>query len=166
MHGNLYWITRVTLVVMWTAVAVIAFRQRSRRPLSYILAAASAALYASLRASSWNFNVLEGGRSILRALGVYEDRLWIKIPWGIIVIIALVVVLRRLRLQTRSIPRLPRIALAGLLGQGLLILSETTSLDDGLPSWLLQQPGRYMFEVTMAGLALVGLVKGRILGAR
>jgi hypothetical protein len=149
---------------MWTAAAIVAFRKPAPRPGAYTLAAGAAALYASLRAVSWNFDVLEGGRSILRSLGVYDDRLWIKIVWALIVAVALVVVLHRLRSRSRAGPRLPRLALAGLLGQGLLVLSETTSLDDGLPAWLLQQPGRYVFEVSMASLVLVGLARGRIQG--
>jgi hypothetical protein len=149
---TLYWTARSGLIALWIAVCVLAWRRGARGT------AGLAAVYASLRVQSWNFELLNLGRTGLRELGVYDQRIVPKIVLAVILSAVVAWVLWR-RLRTAPPGRRPASwpPFLALLLQGLLLISETVSLDDFLPRWLMTQPGRYLFEGTMAAVALVGI---------
>jgi hypothetical protein len=150
--GILYWTARSGLVALWIAACVLAWRRGARGT------AGLAAVYASLRVQSWNFDLLNLGRAGLRELGVYDQRIVPKIILAVILTALVTWVLwRRVRTAPSGRRSATWPAFLALLLQGLLLISETVSLDDFLPRWLMTQPGRYLFEGTMAAVALAGI---------
>ncbi len=156
MSDLLYWATRATLVAAWLLVAARIAGKRREWPRFATLGIAVAVLFASVRAWPWNYLFLESARGVLRQVGVYNDRFWFKLLLAVGLLLAIVTAARNLRRLARD-----RTALACCLGlglQGILLAIETMSLDDPLPRWLVQQPGRYLAESTFVGVALVALL--------
>lgn len=140
----LYWGTRIALVAVWL---VVALRTWPRA------VAVCALVFASVRAFPWNYWLLEAARSGLRAIGIYEDRLWVKIVLAVVLVLVACTVAGRV-LRHASSPLLR----AGIGLHATLLAIETCSLDDALPTFCVTQPGRYLLEGAFASLALVGVL--------
>jgi hypothetical protein len=112
-------------------------------------------LFATARAFRWNQAVLDAARGTLRASGLYEGRLWLKL----VLAVALSCAVAHLWTRARRVALGPRAALCAgaLLLQGVLHGVETLSLDEVAPRWLQEQPGRYLLEGSFAALALWAL---------
>lgn len=156
MADILYWSSRAGLVLAWLAAAALCWSKRQGRAGFWPGAALLAVLFASLRAWPWNYAVLDAARSALRRAGVYDDRIWIKAVLAIALACLVVLLLRRWRHLAAE--RATLVCHLALGVQATLLAVETASLDDPLPGWLFQQPGRYLFEGACAALALGALV--------
>ncbi len=158
MTDILYWASRVGLVIAWLLVARHCWRRRQAWPLGGPIATGLAILFASLRAWPWNYALLEAARTAMHAVDIHDDRLVVK---TLLVVLLLVLLLAALSLGWRWRRHVTETAAAGCaLGLGLqaLLLSfETASLDDLLPGWSQQQPGRYLLEGTFAAGAWFSL---------
>lgn len=153
MHDLLYWLCRITLVLTWLLVAALAGRRHAEGRAVWLGCALAALLFASMRAVTWNYLLLEAGRALLRSGGVYDERFWFKLLLAVLLaagLLLLVVALRRV-----SAPRAALLCAVGILLHGALLGIETFSLDDALPRWLLAQPGRYLYEGLAAAIALL-----------
>jgi hypothetical protein len=136
-------------------VARCCWRQRQTWPLGGRVAMVLALVFASLRAWPWNYALLETARALMRAVDIHNDRLVVKTLLAVLLLLGVLSLAWRWRhLATEA-------AAAGCaLGLGLqaLLLSlETASLDDLLPSWTRQQPGRYLLEGACAAVAWLSL---------
>lgn len=152
MNDAVYWSARVGLAVGWLLVAIGCWRQAP--PRGWRIAAVAAAVFASVRALRWNYGLLLGARELLFAAGVYDDRIVGKLALGALLVVAIafaVVALRRV-----GAPAL-RTTLAGVALQAALVLVETCSLDDAMPRWTMQQPGRYLVEGAFLAISSFGV---------
>lgn len=147
----LYWGARIALVVAWLVLAAWLWAPRGS---GWRAGAIAAALFATMRAWPWNYLLLDAARAVLRAAGVYDERLWLKIALAVVLAAMLVPLVRGL-----AAVRANAGALDVRLGVGLqatLLAIETFSLDDALPRWMVEQPGRYVLEAAFVALALLG----------
>lgn len=151
----LYWTTRIALVAAWLLVAWLALRRRRDWGGLAVVVAVLAALFASLRAVTWNYAVLAAARRVLQDAGAYEARVGWKVALGAVLLCAIVLLLRR---ALRAAPE-PRalLCIVAVVIQGALLAIETFSLDDVMPRPLQEQPGRYLLEGSCVALALWAL---------
>ena len=150
MSDALYWIIRVLLAGGWCVCACRAWTRREEWPRIWVCCAVLSVLFASLRAYSWNYDVLAAARSALGASGFYEDRAYWKAILALGLVAVIVVGLRRRKLLARH--RNVRMCIIGLSLQAALLAVETLSLDDAMPQIILKQPGRYLLEAAFLGL--------------
>ena len=147
----LYWSVRICLVLLWSYVAVGAWKAgngRSRIP--WRVLSALGLLLASLRATQWNWYLLDQGRRLLEAAGACEDRIWHKVVLLVLVLILAIPVLLWYGKDARLEGWRLGVALAAALWMTGFVAITTLSLDDLLPGVLWQQPGRYVFEGILA----------------
>lgn len=150
MSAGLYWAARAALVVGWLAIAVAIRRRRLPGGLWRGVAAA-ALLFASLRAVRWNIGLLELGRELLRASGVYDDRMVLKVALATLLALAVGAALACL-LRVRASER--RVALLAVALQCALLGVETFSIGEAYLAFATTQPGRYLAEgAFLAGVA-------------
>jgi hypothetical protein len=147
-----YWCARIALVAAWLVLARWLWAERGAP--GWRAGAIIAALFASMRAWPWNYELLEAARALLRAADVYEERLWFKIALAIVLAAIAVPLVRGIAAVRANVGALDARIGVGL--QAALLAIETCSLDDAMPRWMMDQPGRYLLEGTFAGLALVG----------
>lgn len=137
------------LAVLWGAVAWLALRgERTRGALACGAAAAALALAAALR---WHVTLMNATRAVLRHLGVYERRIFVK--EAIVSVVALL-----LLCTARWVSRQPaglRGALAATFAFAAYLAAYTVLLDEYVPAVLGRPPGRQLLELAFALLALV-----------
>jgi len=155
MTDVLYWTTRAALVMAWLLVGWRSWQRRAQWRGLWIGAAMAAMVFASMRAWPWNYWLLEAARAGLRAIGVYDERIWFKALLAVALFLAMVFATRRIRRLAHD-----PVAFGCCLGlglQALLLVIETLSLDDLLPNVIERQPGRYLTEGSCVTIALVSL---------
>jgi len=154
--GTLYWIARTGLVALWLGVAVAAWRRagRTKRPRWRILAGL-AVVFAMARAVRWNWDLLAVARELLRRVGIYEQRIWVKAALLLLLVVALVGFVVWFVRAARAEGRAFGVAMVAAAAFGAFIAAGTFSLDDLLPGALMRQPGRYLLEYGLGGLCLV-----------
>ena len=147
----LYWSVRICLVLLWSYVAAGAWKAgngKSRTP--WRVLSVLGLLLASLRATLWNWHLLDQGRHLLEAAGAHEDRIWHKVVLLVLVLILAIPVLLWYGKAVRREGWRLGVALAAALWMTGFVAVTTLSLDDLLPGVLWQQPGRYVFEGVLA----------------
>jgi hypothetical protein len=170
----LYTVVRWGLVAGWTVLALVAWQRRETRGGSGDASAASrpawaactalALVLASVRATGWNWLVLEAAGGALMELGVYGERRWLKLALGVALALALLVFAVRRRRAFQALERGARLTLGALLAMSAFELANTLSLDAVFPRLVLEQPGRYVLESTAVALALLGALSRANLG--
>lgn len=155
----LYWSARVLLVVAWLALALLAWRRRAAAGPPWAGVAATALVFASMRAWPYNYLLLEAARCVLRGLGVYDDRLVAKALLAVLLVAAIALAVRALRRARWA--GATTICTSAVALQGGLLAIETLSLDDALPSCLFAQPTRYLLEGSFAAMALAAAWSAR-----
>lgn len=147
----LYWTVRICLVLLWSYVAVGAWKAgKGKNRIPWRVLSALGLLLASIRATLWNWPLLELGRNLLEAADAYEDRIWHKVVFLVLVLIlAVPVLLWYGKAAHREGWRLG-VALGAALWMTGFVALATLSLDAILPEVLWQQPGRYGFEGFLA----------------
>lgn len=155
MADTIYWIARSALVLAWLGVAWTAWRWLCRVGRIVGLWAVT---IASMRAWPWNYEVHALAQRLMRAAGIYEDRIWGKIALG--VLLAGAVALAAVRLRSVRDPAIATVLL-GLGLQTALLAIETFSIEAILPAVLVRQPGRYLLEGSFALCALMAALGAR-----
>jgi hypothetical protein len=155
----LYTTARIGLVLLWLAIAWVCL-QRGRRGAGrgWLTCGALAFVFATIRATRWNWHLLIFARGKLRDFDVYSDRMWLKVTLAVLLIGVLWTVCWRARRWYREQPPGVRRTGMPLVLMGLFILVLTFSLDGFLPRFVYDQPGRYLLEY---GLGLASLVLAR-----
>jgi len=155
----LYWTARATLVATWLVVAVRAWSRRRSSPRVWSSCATIAVAFASVRVWPWNYALLELARAGLREAGVYDERFWFKLALATGLVLGVAAARPSLRRLIREPAEFG--CCIGLGLQGILLAIETMSLDEAIPQFLVQQPGRYLAEGCFAGLALLAVLRPR-----
>jgi len=157
--GPLYWIARVGLVALWLGVAWAAWRRagRTKRPRWRIIAGL-AVLLATARAVRWNWDLLAVARELLRQVGLYEQRAWVKAALLLLLLVALAAVVAWLVRAARAEGAAFGVAMVAAVAIGVVVAAGTFSLDELLPGVLMRQPGRYLLEYGLGGLCLVATI--------
>jgi len=157
MPEALYWTTRAALVAAWLLVGWQSWQRRPQWPGLWLTAALAATVFASMRAWPWNYWLLQAARACLRAVGVYDDRIWFKAVLAVALLLVIVFAVRRMQRLSHNPAALG--CCIGLALQALLLAIETLSLDDLLPAAIERQPGRYLTEGSCAAIALLSLTR-------
>jgi len=158
----IYWTARIFLVLLWLGVAVRAWRERGggdRAP--WRILAGIGLVLASIRAVLWNWHLLEAARALLRMAGLYEIRLRFKIVVFLGLLVGAAWVVRWYGRAVRREGGRLAVSLGIALLMAIFIMICTCSLDAVVPRVLLQQPGRYLFEGSLAVVALTAILPRR-----
>ena len=148
-----YWCARIGLIMGWLSAVLLAVSGRARDRWLWLVILCGI-VFAVVRATRWNYGVLSAGRDALKVLNAYDDRILFKIALAAILAVALALTLWALRALNDTGRRLITL---GVSLQSVLLLVETLSLDEMMPSLIMAQPGRYLAEGLFLLLVLMGV---------
>ncbi len=152
-----------TLPWLWCATALVAAGRawpRARQPAVPVwwLAAAVALLLASLHLWGWNQPIYLAGKHLVGALGVYDQRLWLKVAIGLVFFPMVGWLAWRAWRWTAGAPTGLRAALAAMFADACYVAIRSLSVDGWMPVWIGVEPGKSRFGAALAGVALVAVV--------
>ncbi len=151
---------RLGLVLLWSLVCLVAALNavRGRRGF-WKTCVGLGALMVSLSLWRWHVGVLHAGQDVLKELGLYEDRVVVKVAILAVLLLAIGSTLWVWGGRLWHAVHGSRMALLPTIGAVGYLVLLTLSLDNFMPSFLAEQPGRFVTEYAMGALALVGAVR-------
>ena len=154
---------RLCAAVLWCLLAVLCFGLARRHRL-FAVCGAIASVFGALRATRSSPAVLRFGQELLHDLGIYQQRIYVKI--GIAVVGAALVAWLAWRFGRRfwQLPMGLRMCLFAQLAAVAGTAAMAASLDNFMPSFLLGGTKRRIIELTLWLIAFVGTVCVRVHG--
>ena len=144
----------------WLLVGLACFVRRGQAPALRTGLGLLALGLSSIALFRWNMTLLRAGQSWLHESGLYEQRILFKLAIAALLIVALFVLAVLWRRVARGISGHGTL-LCGLGLGSLFVLSLTLSLDNFMPGFIADPPGRFVVEYFAIALALAGALKRR-----
>ena len=152
----------LVITALWLCVAgSAAYATARRRAPGAATALLGALLLASLHAFHWNQPIYFAGRRWVMDLGVYAERLWLKLAIGALVLLAAALAVRPAWRWLVHAEALLRVALAAIALDLGYITVRTLSIDGWMPDAIAFDPGKSALAIALALVACVTTVCSR-----